>query len=233
MLYVRTYISQRALFPLFFQNSLIEDKASSSKATTSSIKATVPVPPPRSKIAPTTTKKFSRPESECSNDISNGGDTINTLPDKHRSLCHIDVMENKSGKLSKNKYHKKKKHLVMMSDESHDYSEIYTPSNEEANKGGTSTWDDRDTTSSRTGSGDSGLTASENGLQQQQQPPPRPLHRYPSWEHRIYQVAREGLPDDDLDLEKRNSLVNYGDDISVPVYATVKGGRGASQIRSV
>lgn len=92
----------------------------------------------------------------------------------------------------------------MDSDLTHDYAEIYTPSREKLD------WD-------------------SNG-----KPPTPPLHRFPSWESRIYQVANEGLS---------NSLPSHSDqsfrippsvpyaassgycDISCPVYATVKGVR--------
>ena len=63
-------------------------------------------------------------------------------------------------------------------------------------------------------------------------PPPRPLHRYPSWENRIYQVASEGMKDaittgaeaDPIDTTNNNS---YRSDINIPVYATVKGVSGS------
>ena len=65
-------------------------------------------------------------------------------------------------------------------------------------------------------------------------PPPLPIHRYPSWEDRIYQVASEGMKDATGDLpvivdSKNNNgdcsqlRAGYGSDINVPVYATVKG----------
>ena len=89
----------------------------------------------------------------------------------------------------------------------------------------------------RTGSGDSGLTGSSAGtadpvMTSGNNPPPRPLHRYPSWEDRILQVASEGLDEhssensknNNGDEQKRNSFL-YGNDFSVPVYATVKGVR--------
>ena len=62
-----------------------------------------------------------------------------------------------------------------------------------------------------------------------QKPPPRPIHRYPSWEDRIYQVASEGMKDatgDQMGDSKNNNQDQqngYGSDINVPVYATVKG----------
>ncbi|XP_050508419.1 uncharacterized protein CG43867 isoform X5 [Diabrotica virgifera virgifera] len=61
--------------------------------------------------------------------------------------------------------------------------------------------------------------------------PTPPLHRFPSWEDRIYQVAADGLTltgttPSDLGPEQAGYQ-----DIPVPVYATVKG--RASQIRSM
>ena len=60
----------------------------------------------------------------------------------------------------------------------------------------------------------------------QQHPPPPPMHRYPSWEHRIYQVASEGIQEQDsskFDSKNNNGESGFGSDINVPVYATVKG----------
>ncbi|KDR17120.1 hypothetical protein L798_08377, partial [Zootermopsis nevadensis] len=77
-------------------------------------------------------------------------------------------------------------------------------------------------------------------------PPTPPLHRFPSWESRIYQVAADGLQvvpmgahTGTADTANNNSLKQPSGsgsaqgycDISVPVYATVKG--RASQIRSM
>uniref|UniRef100_A0A1Y1LP69 PH domain-containing protein n=1 Tax=Photinus pyralis TaxID=7054 RepID=A0A1Y1LP69_PHOPY len=61
--------------------------------------------------------------------------------------------------------------------------------------------------------------------------PTPPLHRFPSWENRIYQVAADGLTltgttPSDVGPEQAGYQ-----DIPVPVYATVKG--RASQIRSM
>lgn len=96
----------------------------------------------------------------------------------------------------------------------HDYAEIYTPSVEK-----TQDW----------------LTESSF------RPPTPPLHRFPSWEAKIYQVAKEGLTGSEGDTslhssdsaakpESRSQVTSYCD-INVPVYATVKG--HASQIRSM
>jgi len=71
-------------------------------------------------------------------------------------------------------------------------------------------------------------------------PPTPPLHRFPSWESRIYQVAADGLQvvpagaeTGTADTANNNSLKQPSGacsaqgycDISVPVYATVKGVR--------
>ncbi|XP_058061426.1 uncharacterized protein CG43867 [Anopheles bellator] len=126
----------------------------------------------------------------------------------------------------------------------HDYAEIYTPSREKAPvwlkglpSGGSST-----TTSD---------SVADLGTPR---PPTPPLHRFPSWEAKIYQVANDGLAgagngagdeNEPQDQESgsgmtssvggpnsRSQTVSGGYcDISVPVYATVKG--RASQIRSM
>ncbi|XP_050068008.1 uncharacterized protein CG43867 isoform X5 [Anopheles maculipalpis] len=129
----------------------------------------------------------------------------------------------------------------------HDYAEIYTPSREKAPawlkglpSGGSST-----TTSD---------SVADLGTPR---PPTPPLHRFPSWEAKIYQVANDGLAGaggssngvgeetESQDQESgsgmtssvggvnsRSQTVSGGYcDISVPVYATVKG--RASQIRSM
>ncbi|KAL1138524.1 hypothetical protein AAG570_008587 [Ranatra chinensis] len=101
---------------------------------------------------------------------------------------------------------RKAKSECMESEQGHDYAEIYTPSAEKP--------------------------AWEVG-----KPPTPPLHRFPSWESRIYQVASEGLaPHPTPDSSNNNTAgrlhTSHGYcDISVPVYATVKG--RASQIRSM
>lgn len=62
-------------------------------------------------------------------------------------------------------------------------------------------------------------------------PPTPPLHRFPSWESRIYRVANEGLsnsapPYSELSSHLPQSVSFTGSgyyDVSCPVYATVKG----------
>ena len=242
-----------------------------------------PVPPPRtikpshpSTSSPSPAKHQQRPESDFNLSrppappsipaSSFPGDGVGQLPDRHRSL-HMPLVGNGGGV--------SRRPQLAMSDEVHDYSEIYTPSNEgpaaSAEKGNNlQRWvgttaaeaeamsmgaDSGGSGGGRTGSGDSGLTGlSSSGTagtadeqqqqqpqqQQQQDPPPPPLHRYPSWEDRIYQVASEaGLPTQQQQQvhlrhrdgssgnnnSNRNSLCGFGDDISVPVYASVKGVR--------
>ena len=144
----------------------------------------------------------------------------------------------------------------------HDYAEIYTPSREKApawlkagsniigvgvgnlQSGGSST------TTTATNTSESALEGT--GIPR---PPTPPLHRFPSWEAKIYQVANDGLAGEDGDSQDPDSssavlqqssgpalqtvvatrsqaTVSDGYcDISVPVYATVKG--RASQIRSM
>lgn len=96
----------------------------------------------------------------------------------------------------------------------HDYAEIYTPSVEK-----TQDW----------------LTDYSF------RPPTPPLHRFPSWEAKIYQVAKEGLTGSEGDTsmhssdstakpESRSQVTSYCD-INIPVYTNFKG--RASQIRSM
>ncbi len=116
-------------------------------------------------------------------------------------------------------------------DPAHDYAEIYTPSREKAPlwlKGGPPSGSSSTTTSD---------SAHDLGTPR---PPTPPLHRFPSWEAKIYQVASDGLAagDENESQEQENGLVNSVGitsrsqtasggycDISVPVYATVKGVR--------
>ncbi|XP_046382604.1 uncharacterized protein CG43867 isoform X5 [Ischnura elegans] len=133
------------------------------------------------------------------------------------------------------------------SSEVHDYAEIYTPSKERAawvgiggdsSGGGSATGSMGGTRESdgSSGSGASGCVP-EDG-----KPPTPPLHRFPSWESRIYQVAADGLQVAApvvngacgslraMQQPSQQTSAGYYD-ISVPVYATVKG--RASQIRSM
>lgn len=107
--------------------------------------------------------------------------------------------------------------MVSAEEEHHDYAEIYTPSRELADFGGCP----------RPGG----------------RPPTPPLHRFPSWESRIYEVAVNGITQSLNPLpsvvSSINGLSSAADsrmnsafsELSVPVYAAVKG--RASQIRSV
>jgi hypothetical protein len=194
---------------------------------------------------------------KCSEDLEN------ILPERHKSLQMPLAPLPITKKLSSTA---KKAHL-MMSDEVHDYSEIYTPSTAEAKAVigpaaaamlgqqqatastasgldyGTSTASmsaSEQSSRSLEARTDSRLSAAAQAASAEakgQKPPPRPIHRYPSWEDRIYQVASEGMKDatgDQMGDSKNNNQDQqngYGSDINVPVYATVKG--RASQIRSV
>ena len=173
------------------------------------------------------------------------------LPDKHRSL-HLPLAPIEGKKLSKKVAADLSGDQVslpltplrkIMSDESHDYSEIFTPNADDCEDGGGGSDPQPDACSdycakdgdARTGSGDSGLTgfSSTGTAEGAVAAPAPPLHRYPSWEDRIYRVAREGFPQDgggDNTIGEggnaRNSMCGgYGNDIVVPVYASVKGVR--------
>ncbi|XP_028165950.1 uncharacterized protein CG43867-like, partial [Ostrinia furnacalis] len=82
-----------------------------------------------------------------------------------------------------------------------------------------------------------GSSTGDSSASEQPRPPTPPLHRFPSWEAKIYQVADDGLQQSvEGELSPppcprpMHESTSY-QDISVPVYATVKG--RASQIRSM
>lgn len=129
-------------------------------------------------------------------------------------------------------------------DAAHDYAEIYTPSREKAPnwlKGGVSS-----AGSGGPPSAGSSTTTSESVADLcTPRPPTPPLHRFPSWEAKIYQVASDGLAaaagDDEthdqdspglassVGVTSRAQTMSGGYcDINVPVYATVKGVRYAA-----
>lgn len=102
------------------------------------------------------------------------------------------------------------KSVCIESDIVHDYAEIYTPSREKL------PWDKPSVNNNNN------------------KPPTPPLHRFPSWESRIYQVANEGLAGvaavanqaepTAVAVHPSRVVSSQGYcDISVPVYATVKG----------
>ena len=81
---------------------------------------------------------------------------------------------------------------------------------------------DRDLVRAESPGARAGHTGVEGKCSPPSQPPPPPLHRYPSWERRIYQVASEaGMGPTDQRASLRGSY--YGSDVSVPVYAAVQG----------
>nr|XP_042909382.1 uncharacterized protein CG43867 [Parasteatoda tepidariorum] len=110
-----------------------------------------------------------------------------------------------------------RRRTVQTSNDLHDYAEIYTPSKEMI-VGLDSDMDIR--------------------------PPTPPLHRFPSWESRIYEVAMNGIslsrdalhscpmiPSHKPKKNQDSYMTDSFTDMSIPVYAMVKG--RASQIRSV
>lgn len=112
----------------------------------------------------------------------------------------------------------------------HDYAEIYTPNRERVPWLREPSHCDGSTSSTNSGS------LSE--LASMVKPPTPPLHRFPSWEAKIYQVANDGLQIAGHcgdSHEQHNGAIISGVsriqhtssggycDISVPVYATVKG----------
>ncbi|CAH0726880.1 unnamed protein product, partial [Brenthis ino] len=115
-------------------------------------------------------------------------------------------------------------------DTTHDYAEIYTPSRER-----TPAWQGVNVIVQ--GNSRGGSSTGDSSTSEQPRPPTPPLHRFPSWEAKIYQVADDGLQqsvEEELSpppcLRAMHESTSY-QDISVPVYATVKG--RASQIRSM
>lgn len=120
-----------------------------------------------------------------------------------------------------------------MTNEVHDYAEIYTPSKERM------PWNPpRHSHQSSLG----GSVSDDPDFHDDSKPPTPPLHRFPSWESRIYQAAAEGFSvteqppvHNSLTPEPNGSNSNSRNtrrlsaagyqDINIPVYATVKGVR--------
>ncbi|GFT92153.1 uncharacterized protein CG43867 [Nephila pilipes] len=118
-------------------------------------------------------------------------------------------------------------------DELHDYAEIYTP-----NKECSDFYTDNDECES---------VITDELVSNTGKPPTPPLHRFPSWESRIYDVAINGInmssemieiPVNDSSNNNESKTSNDAHnsnaaftELNIPVYATVKG--RASQIRSV
>lgn len=133
-------------------------------------------------------------------------------------------------------------------DAAHDYAEIYTPSLEQQPAWTKDVQPTSDVSSPFTV--ESTPVAGYSALRA----PTPPLHRFPSWEAKIYQVANDGLTTSERcsssheQDESGNSMENSsGDgidssraqrtasggycDINVPVYATVKGVSSYSMMR--
>lgn len=116
----------------------------------------------------------------------------------------------------------KKSFVKEPTDPSHDYAEIYTPSCDKPN-----IWIKDSGPSSDVSS------AFTSDIGNAPRPPTPPLHRFPSWEAKIYQVASDGLTSgENSKRETSNTLDGSTEgnrasggycDINVPVYATVKG----------
>ena len=124
----------------------------------------------------------------------------------------------------------------MMTSEVHDYAEIYTPSKEKL----PGPWGQMAGPAGRNSQQSSagGSVSDDPDLHDDSKPPTPPLHRFPSWESRIYQAAAEGFsvseqPPSLSSLTVDGSAVNGAhlrrlsaagyQDINIPVYATVKG----------
>ncbi|CAN7938127.1 unnamed protein product [Ixodes hexagonus] len=150
--------------------------------------------------------------------VKRGGDQGEEVECQRRAIYMATAVKGRiSGDFSSRMYCRTA--MVSADEEHHDYAEIYTPSRELADFG----------VAPRTGG----------------RPPTPPLHRFPSWESRIYEVAVNGitqslnpLPSGEF-VSSVNGLSSAADsrmnsafsELSVPVYAAVKG--RASQIRSV
>jgi hypothetical protein len=111
----------------------------------------------------------------------------------------------------------RKKKIGIATNELHDYSDIYTPSHE--------------------------INPFVNTTETDLRPPTPPLHRCPSWESRIYQIASTGIksatstPTHSMRMNAKNNNTfqqkssTVLNEYNVPVFATVKG--RASRIRSI
>ena len=189
-----------------------------------------PVPPPRTKIITRTsrTQSLTLPHdleiySNVTSKPSESSQAINrTEVSRHESL-------NRKGGFNDKKSVRVGLPLrARAADEVHDYSEIYTPSKEKARV----PWQSEDHI------GWSGHMSDETGsISSDIRPPTPPLHRFPSWESRIYRVASQGLASEravsdvssNLSSGNNNQTHNYHKgntgycSINVPVYTSVKG----------
>ncbi|XP_026676243.1 uncharacterized protein CG43867 [Diaphorina citri] len=143
----------------------------------------------------------------CVRNQSSSDNTDSSISSTSPSKSHKTISDSVSpARRSSSGSPTKAKSEGIESDIGHDYAEIYTPSREKL------MWDDTDL-----------------------KPPTPPLHRFPSWESRIYQVANEGLSvasgNEEDDVNRTVTSSQGYCDINVPVYTIVKG--RASQIRSM
>jgi len=204
-------------------NLLLQEHRRPLASSLHSSAAAKPLAPPRTSLSVNKPPRRgqTRPESECESTSAAESTVATPAPlDRHRSL-HVPVTPLEGSPLTRHRPR-------MVGND--DYSEVGSP--EVASGGGEAAADlvDGPARSGRSGSGDSGLTGlssvGSSGAAAGSAPPP-PAHRYPSWEDRIYQVASEGLGDAEGEVgnggNTRNSLCGFGDDINVPVYASVKG----------
>lgn len=190
-----------------------------------------PVPPPRSRV-PAKPKPNSCSGSPAASQV-HSQQTLSNFEingSKHgASSSSSDNYDNLECKISSQKKNNSEQHsssekkkIVCADNEIHDYAEIYTPSQELPN-----------------------FPTRENGDDLEGKPPTPPLHRFPSWESRIYEVAINGInmtcdspqgtPSNSPNNNSKPSTDPYINSIfpelNIPVYATVKG--RASQIRSM
>lgn len=151
-------------------------------------------------------RNLSMEPQELARDLAAAVEDLNILPLSHKTTPLNDA--------------------PMNVDATHDYAEIYTPSCEKA-----PLWAMKSGLVS--GNSSTATVDSVADLSSTARAPTPPLHRFPSWEAKIYQVANDGLapadendaPDADATQTTRSQQTASGGycDISVPVYATVKG----------
>ncbi|CAG2107228.1 unnamed protein product [Medioppia subpectinata] len=176
-----------------------------------SIRPQKPIPPPRTRIL-----MGSNDSNDSSGYSSRQTNALNYFP-------RAGSLDRKLADMKRLNFNQlKKKKSGFAANEVHDYSDIYTPTNE--------------------------TKTSLNHFESNVRPPTPPLHRCPSWESRIYRIASTGIPS----ASSANSTPNHSirqllkasnhctqqlspktilNEYNVPVFATIKG--RASRIRSI